>query len=98
MDTKRKQESENKAHDVVTKVINHKINNNFMKLYATTTSERASKGQGGNQFLKIEIIDEERRPILSVLIDGSDYQRMDIKNHISGESFIDFIKDKIKRQ
>ena len=26
-----------------------------MKLYATTTSERASKGQGGNQFLTIEI-------------------------------------------
>ena len=26
-----------------------------MKLYATTTSERASKGQGGNKFLKIEL-------------------------------------------
>lgn len=26
-----------------------------MKLYAITTSERASKGQGGNQFLTIEI-------------------------------------------
>ena len=26
-----------------------------MKLYATTTSERASKGQGGNEFLTIEI-------------------------------------------
>lgn len=26
-----------------------------MKLYATTTSERASKGQGGNKFLKILI-------------------------------------------
>jgi hypothetical protein len=26
-----------------------------MKLYATITSERASKGQGGNQFLTIEI-------------------------------------------
>lgn len=26
-----------------------------MKLYATTTSERATKGQGGNQFLTIEI-------------------------------------------
>ena len=26
-----------------------------MKLYATTTSERASKGQGGNEFLNIEI-------------------------------------------
>jgi hypothetical protein len=26
-----------------------------MKLYATTTSERASKGQGGNKYLSIEI-------------------------------------------
>lgn len=26
-----------------------------MKLYATTTSERASKGQGGNEFLNITI-------------------------------------------
>ena len=26
-----------------------------MKLYATTTSERASKGQGGNQFLDISL-------------------------------------------
>ena len=26
-----------------------------MRLYATTTSERASKGQGGNQYLIIEI-------------------------------------------
>lgn len=26
-----------------------------MKLYATTTSERASKGQGGNEYLHIEI-------------------------------------------
>jgi hypothetical protein len=29
-----------------------------MKLYATTTTERASKGQGGNDFLNIEIIAE----------------------------------------
>jgi hypothetical protein len=27
----------------------------YMKLYATTTSERASKGQGGNNFLNIDI-------------------------------------------
>ena len=26
-----------------------------MKLYATTTSERATKGQGGNQFLNIDV-------------------------------------------
>jgi len=26
-----------------------------MKLYATTTSERASKGQGGNEYIRIEL-------------------------------------------
>jgi hypothetical protein len=29
-----------------------------MKLYATTTSERASKGQGGNDFLEIVLLQE----------------------------------------
>ncbi len=29
--------------------------NSNMKLYATTTSERASKGQGGNKYLEIAI-------------------------------------------
>ena len=31
-----------------------------MKLYATVTSERASKGQGGNEFLEIVIMNEEK--------------------------------------
>jgi hypothetical protein len=30
-----------------------------MKLYATTTSERATKGQGGNDFLNIEIFNAD---------------------------------------
>ena len=34
-----------------------------MKLYATTTSERASKGQGGNKYLNIEIQNEEAERI-----------------------------------
>lgn len=29
-----------------------------MKLYATATSERASKGQGGNEFIAIEVKDD----------------------------------------
>lgn len=33
-----------------------------MKLYATTTSERASKGQGGNKFLKVEFQIEQTNP------------------------------------
>lgn len=31
-----------------------------MKLYATTTSERATSGQGGNQFLTIDILINDR--------------------------------------
>ena len=34
---------------------------NHMKLYATTTSERASKGQGGNDYLKIIIRNEKQQ-------------------------------------
>ena len=31
-----------------------------MKLYATITSERASKGQGGNKFLHIKLLDSRK--------------------------------------
>jgi hypothetical protein len=33
-----------------------------MKLYVTTTSERASKGQGGNEYLviKLQMLDENK--------------------------------------
>lgn len=34
-----------------------------MKLYATTTSERARKGQGGNDYLNIVIRNEKQQPI-----------------------------------
>jgi len=37
-----------------------------MKLYATTTSERASKGQGGNDFLTVEVKGENGEPLLSL--------------------------------
>lgn len=37
-----------------------------MKLYATTTSERASKGQGGNRHLDIVVNDDMKRIILQV--------------------------------
>ena len=41
-----------------------------MKLYATTTSERASKGQGGNDFLEIELKAFDRdRPVGHITID-----------------------------
>ncbi len=43
-----------------------------MKLYATTTSERASKGQGGNNYLTIAIKDESERVqlLLTVINDN----------------------------
>lgn len=34
-----------------------------MKLYATTTSERASKGQGGNDYLDININIDSKEPV-----------------------------------
>ena len=34
-----------------------------MKLYATVTSERATKGQGGNEFINIELKDEKQNVI-----------------------------------
>lgn len=39
-----------------------------MKLYATTISERASKGQGGNEHLDIKITDENNNLIFSFYI------------------------------
>ena len=47
-----------------------------MLLYATTTSERASKGQGGNEFLNVGIfITDKNQPAYRVIIkpleDGS---------------------------
>lgn len=39
-----------------------------MKLYATTTSERASKGQGGNDYLDIKITDEKENLIMSIYL------------------------------
>ena len=45
-----------------------------MKLYATVTSERASKGQGG-QYIEIEVMDSNRVPRLNIKIQGTgEYQ------------------------
>lgn len=37
-----------------------------MKLYATTTSERASKGQGGNEYIHITLLDDRKNPIFFI--------------------------------
>jgi len=45
-----------------------------MKLYSTITSERASKGQGGNEYLYIEILNDKKEIIaqIEVLPDSKD--------------------------
>ncbi len=42
------------------------LTNNFMKLYGHIQSERASKGQGGNDYLIILIKDEEGENIAKI--------------------------------
>lgn len=41
-----------------------------MKLYATVTSERASKGQGGNRYLEINITQEDGKTIGYVVVNS----------------------------
>jgi hypothetical protein len=43
-----------------------------MKLYATTTSERATKGQGG-KWLNIEISDEKANPLWIIQVRDYDF-------------------------
>jgi hypothetical protein len=40
-----------------------------MKLYATTTSERANKGQGGNKFIETTFLIGDREKYLTVRIE-----------------------------
>lgn len=78
-----------------------------MKLYATTTSERASKGQGGNEYILIDVMNEKKDKIIQFHITQA-------KDHLRGEhqniyiynpnaeyvdiSQNDFIEPKGKRQ
>mgnify|MGYP001560194134 CR=1 FL=1 len=51
-----------------------------MRLYATTTSERASKGQGGNQYLITEILDKNRDKLITLHITVAN-------SHLRGEHY-----------
>lgn len=42
-----------------------------MKLYATVSSERASKGQGG-EYLDIVILGEDKKPIMDIAVRSED--------------------------
>lgn len=59
-----------------------------MKLYATVTSERASKGQGGNKYLDIDIYvdDLERTPLTFLRVEqkGSEFI---LKNSETGQVY-----------
>jgi hypothetical protein len=62
-----------------------------MKLYATTTSERASKGQGGNEFINIDLlIGDAKNPIdagrISMKTTGEVYWIEYFSPHILGDS------------
>lgn len=56
-----------------------------MKLYATVTSERASKGQGGNDYIHVSITDSKDQEAVHVYIDRDG--RIDIWNRVTGEHF-----------
>jgi len=57
-----------------------------MKLYATTTSERASKGQGGNEYICISLTVQNGSkldyPIGEIILDYNN----DVKNHGSNQN------------
>ena len=58
-----------------------------MKLYATVTSERASKGQGGNDKIEIEITGENKIPLafITVLPSGT----IMVEEQEGGEVFLE---------
>lgn len=57
-----------------------------MKLYATTTTERASKGQGGNDFLTVEIKAEKFNGIPT----RANLYRLSLRND-NGELYADLL-------
>lgn len=83
-----------------------------MKLYATTNSERASKGQGGNDYIEVQITDENKKGIYSLIIMPHKEGHLILENLSayvqkrqgggykvdSNEAFIRFVKLKSERQ
>jgi hypothetical protein len=51
-----------------------------MKLYASVTSERATKGQGGNDYLITTITDKDERKLVTLHITVA-------KSHLQGEHY-----------
>jgi hypothetical protein len=60
-----------------------------MKLYATTTSERATKGQGGNDYLHVSVCDEREKEAVHVYI--TKHGRIDIWNKVTGDHTVTIV-------
>ena len=62
-----------------------------MKLYATVSSERASKGQGGNKYLTVEVRTEHKE-LLMQLCFGGDLKtpRIHYNSNLIGIGYNDF--------
>lgn len=68
-----------------------------MKLYATTTSERASKGQGGQNFIDLQVRNKDKATILCLTITMENGEPQ-IKS-IGGSSYLlERIKDMLSNQ
>lgn len=55
-----------------------------MTLYATTTSERASKGQGGNKFIRVNFAigsAKDSKEVMSIVLDDKGIFTIRDKNH-----------------
>ena len=71
-----------------------------MKLYATTTSERATKGQGGNEKLEIVLTAEnpDRREEFKITYQkDKDFTHLCVYSHEKGENIL-AVKTKGKQQ
>lgn len=72
-----------------------------MKLYATTTSERASKGQGGNEHVNVKLENETREELayIRAIPDGTNTR---VTVYVSGQGHLgtfyvpNGLKDKTK--
>lgn len=50
-----------------------------MKLYGSVKSERAEKGQGGNEFLDIKVTNDERQEIVVMKIVPGEKVKINVK-------------------
>lgn len=60
-----------------------------MKLYATTTSERASKGQGGQKFIEVLVNDEQGKNLVKLYVEmREDEIYTEVLHYSNGEKLL----------